>query len=135
MSIIKKLLFIIWQIPQQCVGCFLYLKNKKKIKEKFVYKDCTIYIWNKKYSASYGNFIFLKDAYDFKVLSHEYGHHMISIFFGPISIIADIISLLWYILYNKLNLKNKNIKYTSFFIEKFANYLGYKYTKILPIND
>lgn len=140
----ERLFFIIqliWGFPQYLMGLSI----------AFIYRNCPrfsfrcsfVTIWDKGYSMSLGQYIFLtNNPYPYvtedqdiekvyqKILVHEYGHSIQSLILGPLYLIViGIPSYSWGTIpiFHKLRV-NKNISYFDLFCEKNANTLGEKVT-------
>lgn len=123
---------ILWCLPQYLIGALIYIINIKK--KTLHFKRCRVCFWGKPYSMSYGPFIFLTgdpSHIRWDIVSHEYGHFMQSCYLGPFYIIIDLISTLHFLFFSK----ESGYKYTDFWVEKWANFLGKKFTGITPVND
>ena len=143
----KGTLYFIWQWTWGVIQSSLGLVNfMLHIRDKhYFYHGAVITEWQDKSSVSLGMFVFvtsqpffydkLKSEYTMEELSqrllvHEYGHTIQSLFLGPLYLILiGIPSTLWGFL-PSLNKKRKTerLSYFSFFTEKWANNLGEKVT-------
>lgn len=91
-------------------------------------------------SAGVGMFIFMGNVpmkYYRRVLVHEYGHTIQSCILGPFYLLViGIPSMFWANLpyFRKLR-RRKEKRYTSFYPERWANYLGKRYTGEEPIRN
>ena len=125
-----------WGIGATLIGLFFFLKNIKKPHR--MYRGSIETVWNSSRSGlSLGLFIFTPDAdpdYHDKVRVHEYGHCMQSIVLGPFMLIVGILSAVWgsHPYFVRMR-KEKNIRYTSFFIEAWASRWGEIVTKEVAI--
>ncbi|MBP5553718.1 MAG: hypothetical protein J6X94_02490 [Lachnospiraceae bacterium] len=131
MNSIKKALVIIlhctWGIGPTLIGLFIFLKYRKYPHR--IYRCSIETVWDKPWSGlSMGLFIFTpnsKSSYHDKVRAHEYGHCMQSLLLGPLMLFVGILSCIWGSHPYFVNLrKEKNIHYTSFFIEAWASKWG-----------
>ena len=61
------------------------------------------------------------------LLSHEYGHCLQSVMLGPLYlVVVGLPSFVWAnVIYHRI----EGVKYTWFYTESWANYLGEKFTK------
>jgi len=143
----KKFLYIViqctWGILQTTLGFLVFLFNIHH--KHYFYHGAIITERNKPSSVSLGMFVFttttpMKDKrienripdneLSKRLLVHEYGHTIQSLFFGPLYLIViGIPSTLWGFLPCFQNKRNNGVSYFSFFTERFANYLGEKVTK------
>ncbi len=139
----KKVLYFIcqctWGFLQTLMGCFVFLANIKC--KHFFYHGAVITEWKNPSSVSLGLFVFVtkKNFYKNKLddkeaanrlLVHEYGHTIQSLFLGPLYlIIIGIPSATWASLpiLRKKRIR-EHISYFEFFTEKWANLLGEKVT-------
>ncbi len=141
-----KFLYIFWQwtfgILQSLLGFIIFLFTSKS--ERFWFHGALVVVWNKKSSLSLGGFIFItKDPYFYeklkdnytkeqlfrRLLVHEYGHTVQSLFLGFLYLpVMGIPSTVWGFCFGKKR-REQNISYFSFFTEKWANRLGEKVTK------
>lgn len=127
-SLIVFILTYFWQLPQHLLATVLLIIYRNDIKEIRYYNHTVIFIMKKYIGAgtSLGSFIFIKDIVlqlDNKVIKHEYGHSIQSLFFGWLYlIIIGIPSLCNYI----IDLKNRkgSFWYYNRYPENFADKLG-----------
>ena len=127
-----------WGIGATLIGLFFFLKNRKRPHR--MYRGSIETVWNNRWGGlSLCLFIFTPDSdpdYHDKVRVHEYGHCMQSIVLGPLMLIVGILSAVWgsHPYFVRLR-KEKNIRYTSFFIEAWASRWGEDVTKENAIWD
>ena len=126
----KRLLFIIWQctwgLPQTILGAIFWW-NIRHYPTHF-YRGCLQTQWSGKGGLSLGLFIFTckegSPNYE-KIRVHEYGHCIQSLVLGPFYLILGLISVCWAnIPYFRKLRKEKNIPYTSCFVESWASKWG-----------
>ena len=126
----KKWLFIIWQctwgLPQTILGAIFWW-NIRHYPTHF-YRGCLQTQWSGKGGLSLGLFIFTckegSPNYE-KIRVHEYGHCIQSLVLGPFYLILGLISVCWAnIPYFRKLRKEKNIPYTSCFVESWASKWG-----------
>jgi uncharacterized membrane protein len=131
----KKWLFIIWQctwgLPQTILGAIFWW-NIRHYPTHF-YRGCLQTQWSGKGGLSLGLFIFTckegSPNYE-KIRVHEYGHCIQSLVLGPFYLILGLISVCWAnIPYFRKLRKEKNIPYTSCFVEGWASKWGELVTK------
>ena len=131
----KKWLFIIWQctwgLPQTILGAIFWW-NIRHYPTHF-YRGCLQTQWSGKGGLSLGLFIFTckegSPNYE-KIRVHEYGHCIQSLVLGPFYLILGLISVCWAnIPYFRKLRKEKNIPYTSCFVESWASKWGELVTK------
>ena len=132
----KKLLFIIWQctwgLPQTLLGAIVFLKHIRCPHR--VYRGCIDTKWDSRGGMSLGLFIFTPKEEDDRrsmVRVHEYGHCIQSLLLGPLYLlIVGIVSYTWANLpYFRRMRREKNIPYTSCFVESWASKWGEWVTK------
>ena len=132
----KKFLFVLWQctwgLPQTLLGAIVFLKYIRCPHK--IYRGCIDTRWNSRGGMSLGLFIFTPKEEDDRrsmVRVHEYGHCIQSLLLGPLYlIIIGIISYSWAnIPYFRTMRKEKNIPYTSCFVESWASKWGEWVTK------
>ncbi len=126
----RKILFVLlqctWGIIPTMIGVIFFWKLRKYPHR--IYRGCIETQWNTRSGLSLGLFIFtpndgIPDAEKIRV--HEYGHCIQSIVLGPLFLIVGIISLLWGRLpYFAKCRKEKNLPYTSCFVEAWASKWG-----------
>lgn len=130
--IIYYLLQWTWALPQNIIGlCVrLYVLSKDKTKETSRFGGAVVTEWTKGHgSMGLGMFIFMGhkgEPDEEKILVHEYGHTLQSAVLGPLFLfVIGLPSEIWAFFppFVKLR-KNKGIKYTSFYPEKWANIWG-----------
>ena len=115
-----------WGIVQTLMGAVVFLKNIRCPHK--IYRGCIDTRWNGRGGMSLGLFIFTPNEETDraeKVRVHEYGHCIQSIVIGPLYLIVGLISVTWANLpyFRKLR-KEKNIPYTSCFVESWASKWG-----------
>ena len=105
-----------WGILQTGAGFVLFLILGKR--KHFFHRGAIVTEW--KYSVSLGMFVFvgLKNN---ELLRHEYAHTIQSLILGPLYLfIIGIPSFAWAAFFKKYR-KLNNIKYRSFYTEKWAD--------------
>ena len=115
-----------WDIVQTLMGAVVCLKLIGCPHR--IYRGCIDTRWNKRGGMSLGLFIFTPNEETERaqlVRVHEYGHCIQSIVLGPLYLIVALISVIWANLpyFRKLR-KEKNIPYTSCFVESWASKWG-----------
>jgi len=126
-----------WGIIQNILGFLIWLTLSliDPKTNRFIFNGAIVTRWKLKTSSSIGIFIFLGQDDD-RVLVHEYGHTIQSCILGPLYlIVVGIPSFIWcnMPLVKKIR-RNRSLRYSSFYSEKWANYLGKKYTNQNSIN-
>lgn len=115
-----------WGILQTLMGAVVCLKLRGCPRR--IYRGCIDTRWNKRGGMSLGLFIFTPNEDTERaqlVRVHEYGHCIQSIVLGPLYLIVGLISVTWANLPYFRNLrKEKNIPYTSCFVESWASKWG-----------
>lgn len=132
----KQILYIVvqctWGILQTLVGFCIFLVCIKRT--HYIYNGSVATVWGRRTSASLGLFIFITaDAgEDFieKTKVHEYGHTIQSLILGPLYLPAAALpSMIWCMLPALVRYRAKrSISYYAFYSERWANYLGEKFT-------
>ena len=120
-----------WGILQNILGLliYLYLKYTGLREMRYRYNSTYVTRWRLKSSMSLGMFIFMGND-DIRTLVHEFGHSIQSCILGPFYLlIIGIPSFLWanIPILAKWRATGK-VPYSAFYPEKWANYLGEKYT-------
>lgn len=128
-----------WGIVQNVLAASLFvgLCSVKRDRNVFFYHGAIVIRWNHPYSMGLGMFIFLgihsnSQKYNDMVLVHEYGHTIQSCILGPLFLLViSIPSLLWAsIPYFDSFRSSKKVRYTDFYPEHWASYLGEKILKL-----
>lgn len=123
----KKFLFYFilfaYGIIQTLIGAILYVLNVKK--KHSIFHGAIVTEWDFDGNVSLGPFIFVnKYQKNYQLVSHEYGHTIQSLLFGPLWIlIIGLPSIFWCGCFNNYRIKN-NVDYYSFYTESWANKLG-----------
>ena len=123
-----------WGCVQSFIGFVLYIINRKE--DHSIYHGSIVTKWNRKDCVSLGLFIFVsKNTVNNDFLNrlkvHEFGHCIQSLLLGPLYLIViGIPSYIWnnlpYFIHRRMD---RNISYYSFWIERWANYMGEITTK------
>lgn len=130
-----------WGILQNILGFFLYIVlmiiNPRR--KTGYFNGARLVSWKLHNSASIGIFIFLSDKIvnPTRVAVHEYGHTIQSCILGPFYLfIIGIPSFIWanFPAFKRNRIRGK-YSYSVFYPEKWANYLGKKYTGLPSIDD
>lgn len=129
MSGVYWLLQWTWGLIQNLVGLVIFLVNLRG--RHFWYHGALAVEWRLRGSMGLGMFIFLSKNASEAVKAHEYGHTVQSVILGPLFLpVIGLPSLLWCGLPLFKHYRKKNgISYYAFYPEKWANYLGDKFTK------
>lgn len=121
-SLLSKIFFYIWELPQNIIGVILRLfiigEQKKTI------SGITLF-YKKGFSGgiSLGNTIIIGTSYGFTA-QHEHGHQIQSKILGPLYLlIIGIPSIIWAGLYDNIIKETPN-GYYKFYTEKWADKLG-----------
>ena len=125
-SILVMILQCTWGILQTLMGAVVCLRLGNCPRK--IYRGCIDTRWNKRGGMSLGLFIFTPNEDTERaqlVRVHEYGHCIQSIVLGPLYLIVGLISVTWANLpyFRKLR-QEKNIPYTSCFVESWASKWG-----------
>ena len=131
-----------WGLIQNCLGFLIYvfLMIKNPMRRRGRFNGSRIITWSLSSSAALGIFIFLSEslvAHPTRVVVHEYGHTIQSCILGPLYLfIIGIASFIW-AQFPAFKRKRRAGKYTYsvFYPEKWANYLGHKYTGLPSIDE
>lgn len=96
------------------------------------YRGCVDTRWNISSGLSLGLFIFTpgeEDEDSQKIRVHEYGHCIQSIVLGPLYMLLGIISIVWarHPYFERIR-REKNLPYTSCFVEAWASRWGEVFT-------
>lgn len=118
--------FILWELPQILLALIFYAILKKRITQIVEYKDSKVYfIKSFPGGISLSFMIFLNDTYinDLRVIKHEYGHTIQSLWLGWFYlIIVGVPSIIRASIWNRYKLEEK--KYYDGFPENWADLLG-----------
>lgn len=129
----------LWGLPQTVLGLVLLLLHRKD--GHFLYHGAVITCWRGRSSVSIGPFVFVtadpffcdrladrftREELADRLLVHEYGHTIQSLFLGPLYLIViGIPSTLWGWLPSLAKKRHdQRISYFSFFTESWANRCG-----------
>lgn len=132
-----------WGILQSAAGFVVFIRNVRS--KHFIYHGSIVTEWKNSTSVSLGIFIFttsspyfadkIKDEFPQdeiynRIITHEYGHTIQSVMLGPLYLfVIGIPSTVWAFIPVLVKKRRENkISYFAFFTEKWANYLGEKYT-------
>ena len=140
-----------WGLLQTLAGAIVfYIHRKEKHHE---YHGAIVTTWNRKASLSLGMFLFITNdpffyypemnkefdinSFSNQLLVHEYGHTIQSLFFGPLYLIfIGLPSIAWS--FFPVFVKKREVEKISYFSgypERWANYLGEKYTNEPSIGE
>lgn len=123
----KKLLLILWQLPQVLVGLFLLILYKKS--SKVIYKDdyVKVYSCNMPGGISLGTIVLINKYMCTKnTVNHELGHTKQSRYLGWLYLlIIGLPSIIHAWLNNTIGCCDKHLEgYYHFYTEKWADKLG-----------
>ncbi len=133
-AFIYKFIQLTWGLPQSLLG-LIYLAKYGRGEKHFNFHGAYVSGWSHDGGISLGMFIFIGDKLTsagepYAYLTHEYGHTVQSLIYGPLYIpIVGIASSLWAKKYSKEMLQD-GISYFSVFPENQANRLGSRITGI-----
>ncbi len=137
----KRLLYILWQwiwgLPQNLVGLGFYLFYRRKGCPSFSYQGARVTVWtNHAGSMSMGRYLFMAPGWrpgNHRLLAHEYGHTIQSLFFGPVYLlVVGLPSILWAGLPLCKRMRRAGKPYYSVYPEKGATRLGERFAKPIP---
>ena len=117
-----------WGILQNLAASLIFLRYVRCPHRRF--HGAVVTEWDKNRYMALGMFIFVKKGCDQRLVVHEYGHTIQSIYLGPLfSLVIGLPSTLWakVSIFHKLR-HNRQISYYSLYCERWANSLGEKYT-------
>ena len=144
MTGLRKFLFLLvqctWGVAQAAAGAAVFLRYRRS--PHFRFRGAVVTVYPLYSSLSLGPFIFLTDKppkdrrgqvlYEEiprRLLVHEYGHTIQSLFLGPFYLPAvGLPSALWANLSSCQRKWRRDVSYFSFFTERSANFLGEKAT-------
>ena len=143
----KTLIYRLWQCTwgflQTLLGFVVFLQHYKD--KHFWYHGALITVWEDKASVSLGLFVFVTEEPFFakkyegqisveelsdRLLVHEYGHTIQSCILGPLYLpVIGIPSFCWANTpHFERNRRMGRYRYSDFYPEKWANYLGWRFT-------
>lgn len=131
--IIYRIIQWTWGFLQTFCGFLVYLTQRKH--PHYGFHGAVVTNWHGHGgSLSLGMFIFLdidnprpQTSYENKLLVHEYGHTIQSLFLGPLYLlVVGLPSFIWASCFGKYRTR-KHRSYYSFYPEKWANRLGARY--------
>ena len=141
MKILRLTLFyfiqLTWGVIQNVLGFLIWLYvllTGPKEKRRFFHGGL-LTRWNLPSSMSMGIFLFMGTD-DMHVVVHEYGHTIQSMILGPFYLpLIGLPSLIWANSPRYISRRRAGrCRYSSFYPERWANYLGRKYTGREPIS-
>lgn len=123
MQTILDIILYIWQLPQNLVGLFLkffYPQSSKETISGIKVNICPKFPGG----ISLGETIIVSKK-DEKMIKHEYGHQIQSLYLGPLYLIViGLPSLIWAGIYGTKICPRSYNGYYKFYTEKSANKLG-----------
>jgi hypothetical protein len=145
MQRIKSILFcaaqFTWGLPQNLAGGAAYLLLRKKCRQERFHYSFITYVTDEGFEGTtLGMFIFMNptrsEAWVHDVRIHEYGHTIQSLLLGPLDLlVTGIPSAVWFGLPAlKRYRKQKQLPYSSFFTESWANRWGQRWAKDRLLN-
>ena len=124
MEIIKHIVYALWQLPQDIIGCVIWLICRLRRHNSYHYTERILTEWRLFSGLSLGHFIFVHTTSDEKMTWHEYGHTLQSLYLGWLYLfVIGIPSILWAGCFKRYR-KRKGISYYSFYTEQWADKLG-----------
>lgn len=128
---LKKSLFILWELPQTLLSYIIIALFHKSIETTLPYKDTMVhYVKNGFFSVSLGRNIIIRDLATVETLNHEYGHSIQSKYLGPLYLLVVGIPSVALNLYYSVGVmylgwdQNKLKEYYTKFPESWADKLG-----------
>lgn len=133
--IILVILRVIWELPQNILGSFVWVFAQKKIRSTDVLHT-RLFFNTPSFGVSLGSFVFYTDTENRYVKikannrQHEFGHTIQSMIFGPLYLaligLPSIARVLYSLLYYK---KHKKVwqHYYDGYPEDWADFLGSRY--------
>lgn len=122
-SLIGTIILVIWQLPQVVVGFFVRLFTGAKYNEELSKNnDRRIFNWKLTSGISLSTYyIIVRQNADEKIILHEKGHTIQSLYLGPLYLIViGLPSIIWAGLIHK----HTNKSYYWFYTEAWADKLG-----------
>ena len=141
-NILCRIVYTILQwtygIIQNITGLIILIRLhiKDKSTKSYYYHGAIVTKWRDGTSMGMGMFVFMgRDNPG--VLVHEYGHTVQSVITGPLYLlVVGLPSAIWCNAEKFRTLRReKNVRYTSFYCEAWANHLGRLVLHQEPIND
>ena len=132
-----NLFTILWELPQNIVGLFLFVIVSNRIQQKEIIHN-RLFLKVSGFGVSLGHFIFWReDVWENIEIrpankAHEYGHAIQSIIFGPLYLIVIGLPSVSRNLYGRWYLARKKtswLHYYDGYPEKWADALGKRYFK------
>ena len=117
-----------WGILQNTAATLIFLRHINCPHRRF--HGAIVTEWDKNRYMALGMFIFVKKGCDERLVVHEYGHTIQSVYLGPLfSLVIGLPSTVWarFSIFHKLR-RNRKISYYSLYCERWANNLGEKFT-------
>ena len=120
---LKKILLIIWELPQNVLG-FIFSKISRA---KYLYdvNDAHVYVCDINGGLSLGRYIFIYDVFGMgEMVKHEYGHTIQSKYLGWLYLfVIGIPSFIWCNFFEEYR-KKTGRTYSWFYTESWADKLG-----------
>lgn len=136
----KKAVFYLiqftWGLPQNLIGLFFYILNRKKSEHGRFYNSFVTYIKtsNPFGGVSFGIFIFVnadkEEDWLHDALIHEYGHTIQSLVLGPLwMFVIALPSIIWCNLPALVKYrKEKDVSYYTLYCEGWSNIWGARFS-------
>ena len=122
MNKLKKLIFSIWELPQNIFG--FGAKLIFKTTPVAVFSDVTVYKWNGPGGVSLGKYIFVDNPANLNMVKHEYGHRLQSKKLGPIYLLVIGLPSFGWAWFGNGYRKKTGRSYYWFYTEAWADKLG-----------
>jgi len=133
----KKILVIIWELPQTVLAAMMIILFKRRVTRRDTHRFANIlYMKDFPGGISLGRFIILNERYSGEQFSkkHEYGHSIQSLYLGWFYLLAvGIPSLIRSIVWRLFKLDSYN--YYGGYPEKWANKLGFGKEEYMIIKE
>ncbi len=117
-----------WGILQNLAASLIFLRYIRCPHRRF--HGAIVTEWDRNRYMALGMFIFVKKGCSERLLVHEYGHTIQSVYLGPLfSLVIGLPSTMWARVPTFHRMRHdRQISYYSLFCERWANKLGEKYT-------
>jgi len=118
----KKILAMIWQLPQTWLGAILLIIFGYV--ETLDYKGKMVYVSERfKGGISLGEVIIVHKEMNMRVVAHEYGHSIQSMYFGPLYLLVIGLPSLFFNILTRVGILKRETYYDRY-PENWANKLG-----------
>jgi len=118
----KKILAMIWQLPQTWLGAILLIIFGYV--ETLDYKGKMVYVSERfKGGISLGEVIIVHKEMNMRVVAHEYGHSIQSMYFGPLYLLVIGLPSLFFNILTRVGILKRETYYDRY-PENWADKLG-----------